>query len=246
MKLVLLGTTGYYGNDHRQTACLMLPEIGVTLDAGSGLYRVEEYLQTERLDVFLTHAHLDHVIGLTTLLGIFGDEGAIRVTVHGSRETLAAVRLHLLAPALFPVMPAYRWQEIVSPTPLAEGGTLTAFPLAHPGGSVGFRLDWPGHSMAYVTDTTANPHAPYIENIRGVDLLLHEAYFEDNEAEFAAHTGHSCLTKVAEVAAAAGVGRLILVHIDPRRAADNPFDLTRVRTIFPQIEMGADRMEIEF
>ena len=29
MKLVLLGTTGYHPNDRRQTACMMLPEIGV-------------------------------------------------------------------------------------------------------------------------------------------------------------------------------------------------------------------------
>ena len=40
MKLVLLGTTGYHANDRRQTACFMLPELGVVFDAGTGLYRV--------------------------------------------------------------------------------------------------------------------------------------------------------------------------------------------------------------
>ena len=42
MRLVLLGTTGYHANDRRQTACLMLPEVGVVFDAGSGFYRVSE------------------------------------------------------------------------------------------------------------------------------------------------------------------------------------------------------------
>ena len=39
MKLVLLGTTGYHANDRRQTACMLLPEIGVMFDAGTALYR---------------------------------------------------------------------------------------------------------------------------------------------------------------------------------------------------------------
>ena len=58
MKLVLLGTTGYHANDRRQTACVMLPESGVVFDAGTGFYRTAEYLQTDTLDVFLSHAHL--------------------------------------------------------------------------------------------------------------------------------------------------------------------------------------------
>jgi ribonuclease BN (tRNA processing enzyme) len=246
MRLILLGTTGYHGNDHRQTACLMLPQVGVVLDAGTGMYRVAEYLVTERLDVFLTHAHLDHVVGLTTLLGAFGLEGASRVTVHGAAGTLAAVRQYLFAVELFPITPEFVWQELISPCELPGGGRLTAFPLAHPGGSLGFRLDWPGHSMAYVTDTTAHADAEYVSKIRGVDLLVHEAYFGDDESDLAERTGHSCVSRVAEVAATAGAGRLLLVHIDPRRGADNPPDLSNAQSIFPSIEIGADRMELEF
>lgn len=246
MRVVLLGTTGFYCNDHRQTACLMLPEVGVVFDAGTGMYRVEEFLATDRLDVFLTHAHLDHVVGLTSLLGIFGLEGASRVAVHGSRETLAAVREHLLAPALFPIAPAFRWEVLTTPCELPEGGRLTSFPLAHPGGSLGLRLDWPGHSLAYVTDTTAHADAEYIAAIRGVDLLVHEAYFSDDQAELAQRTGHSCVSRVAAVAAAAGVKRLVLVHIDPRRGPEEPLDLATARAIFPALEVGADRMVLEF
>lgn len=246
MRLVLLGTTGYFGNDERHTACLMLPEVGVALDAGTGMYRVEEYLQTERLDVFLTHAHLDHVVGLTTLLGIFGVEGSNRVKVHGAPQVLSAVREHLLAKELFPITPAFNWQELTSPTTLANDGTLTAFPLEHPGGSLGFRLDWPGHSMAYVTDTIARADADYVETIRGVNVLVHESYFGDEQAELAEMTGHSCVSRVAQVAAAAGVRRLILVHIDPRRSSEQPLDLTAARAIFAGLEVGVDRMEVEF
>ena len=126
------------------------------------------------------------------------------------------------------------------------GGKLTHFPLQHPGGSLGFRLDWPGHSLAYVTDTTAVKEADYLEKIRGVDLLIHECYFGDDMPKQAELTGHSCATPVAEVAAAADVGRLVLVHINPLLASDAELDLTAARKIFPKIEIGVDRMELEF
>ena len=46
MKLVMLGTTGYHPNDIRQTACYALPEIGVVLDAGTGMFRLREHIAT--------------------------------------------------------------------------------------------------------------------------------------------------------------------------------------------------------
>ena len=62
MQLHLLGTTGYHPNDQRHTACMMLPEIGVVLDAGTAMFRVRDRLCTKTLDIFLTHAHLDHIV----------------------------------------------------------------------------------------------------------------------------------------------------------------------------------------
>ncbi|HEX3870786.1 MAG TPA: MBL fold metallo-hydrolase, partial [Pirellulales bacterium] len=113
-------------------------------------------------------------------------------------------------------------------------------------GTVGFRLDWPGRSMAYVTDTIARADAPYIEHIKGVDLLVHECYFPDSQTEFAMTTGHSHVTPVAEVAAAANVGKLVLVHVWPRPNVDDPIGLETARRIFPNTELGRDLDEYEF
>ena len=68
MRLELLGTGGFFPNDRRHTACVLLPEIGVMFDAGTAAYRVPDALQTPDLQIFLSHAHLDHVFGLTVLL----------------------------------------------------------------------------------------------------------------------------------------------------------------------------------
>lgn len=246
MKLVLLGTGGYFPTCKRQTACLMLPEVGVILDAGSGMYRISKHLATDQLDIFLTHAHLDHVAGLTYLINVVPPDVLARTAVHGNADKLAAVRDHLFAEAIFPVPPTFKFAPLSGACSLSNGGTLTHFPLQHPGGSLGFRLDWPNHSMAYITDTTAAPDAAYIENIRRVDLLVHESYFDSDQANLAALTGHSTLDAVAALAAEAQVGRLVLVHLDPFVDGDEAFDLTSARQTFPQIETARDEMELHF
>jgi ribonuclease Z len=246
MKLVLLGSGGYFPTCRRQTACLILPEVGVVLDAGSGMCRLGEYLQTDRLDVFLSHAHLDHIAGLTYLINVVPPHVAAATTVRGEAAKLTAVREHLFAELIFPVAPPFRFEPLSDCCALPGGGSLTHFPLTHPGGSIGFRLDWPGHSMAYVTDTTATIDAAYVQRIHGVDLLVHEAYFAVEAENLSVLTGHSCLTEVAKVAASADVGRLVLVHVDPQTGDDGGFDLDSARCIFKNMDLGADRAEIEF
>lgn len=246
MQLHFLGSGGYHPNERRHTACLMIPELGLVLDAGSGAFRVAERLRTERLMVLLSHAHLDHVFGLTFLLWLYGPGGDGQVSVHAQQHVLDAVRGHVFAEPLFPVDPAFRFEPLAGDLPLPTGGTMTSIPLQHPGGSLGMRLQWPGHSMAYITDTVASVDAPYVELIRGVDLLVHEGYFNSDQRELAVLTGHSCVEDVAEVAAAAGVRRLVLVHPDPRANPDHPVDLTAARERFPSIHQAYDGMVVEF
>ncbi len=246
MKLVILGTVGYHPNDHRHTACLMIPELGVVFDAGTAAFRIADYLHTDTLDIFLTHAHLDHVVGLTFLLDVLNGKEMKQVAVHGEPEKLEAVEKHLFSEFLFPVEPPFDSKPLTEKITLSDGGLLTHFPLKHPGGSVGYRIDWPERSFAYVTDTTAAKDSDYIEKIKDVDLLLHECNFGDDQPDQAELTGHSCITPVVEVAAAANVGRLVLVHLNPLSESGDELDIASAKKIFPKIELATDRMEIEF
>jgi ribonuclease Z len=247
MKLHLLGTAGYHPTEQRHTACFMLPEQGIVLDAGSGMFRVRDELRTPTLDIYLTHAHLDHVMGLTFLLDVLADKTMERVTIHALPDKLAAIDQHLLNELIFPVKLPYEMRPLVQDAPLAGGGKLRHFPLSHPGGSVGMRLDWPDHSLAYVTDTTTpGSCASYIDAIRGVDLLIHECYYPDGKEKLAQLTGHSCATPVANAAKAARVKRLILVHVNPLSEAADPIGVPKIQTIFPAAELGNDGMIVEF
>ena len=248
MKLVLLGTTGYHPNEQRHTPCMLLPDCGVMFDAGTAVFRAPRYLATPTLDIFLTHAHLDHIIGLTYLFSVVRQHPLDRVRVFGEEEKLAAIEEHLFSQFIFPVRPPLEFVPLQSnePVELADGGRVVHFSLEHVDGTLGYRVDWPDRSMAYVTDTTAALDADYVAQIRGVDLLIHECYFPDGHEQWAIKTGHSCTTPVAQVAKAAQVGRLVIVHVDPVVTDPDPIGLDVARAIFPNTELGTDLQEIEF
>ena len=247
MKIVLLGTGGYHPSEARHTACMMLPEAGIILDAGSAMFRVPEQLQTSELDILLSHGHLDHVEGLTYILDVRNQHPLDRITVHAERDRIESISTHLFSQLLFPVEPPFEFAELEGEFTAGDNCRVTWFPMKHPGGSVGFRLDWTDRSMAYVTDTTAHADADYVQHIRGVDLLVHECYFNDGQEELAELTGHSCATPVGQVAQKAGVGKLVLVHVNPIAPIDNPLELDPIRQQFSKpVLLATDGMELEF
>src|SRR5688572_18584575 len=131
MRVLLLGTTGYHPTDTRQTACVLLPDLGIAFDAGTGMFRVGRHLTTDTLDVFISHAHLDHVVGLTYFFTLLYEKPVRQITVHGDGKKLEAVRENLFAEAFFPVKPTFQWQPNQPVTTLANGARLNSFPLIH-------------------------------------------------------------------------------------------------------------------
>jgi len=248
MKLHLLGTTGYRPSEHRHTSCFMLPEQGVVLDAGTGMFRVRERIQTPYLDILLSHAHLDHVCGLTYLLYVLFEKPDVKARVYAEADKIESIQNHLLHQDLFPAPLSCEFIPIQfdRTATLSSGMEMTCFPLSHPGGSVGYRLTKDGCSMAYVTDTTASLEAHYLEKIRGVDLLVHECNFPDGREDWAELTGHSCATPVAKVAKSVGAGKLVLTHADPLSNDIDPIGMNTIREIFPNSILAEDKMVVEF
>lgn len=243
MRIEFLGTGGYHPNERRHTACIMLPEVGVIFDAGTSFFRVPERLQTPEVQIFLSHAHLDHICGLTYFLPSLLKGDVRKARVYGAASTLAAVEQHLLHESLFPIRPGYQFIELDGDVEIPGGGVMSHLPLKHPGGSTGFKAVWPGTSLAYITDTTVD--GSYADFVQGVDLLIHECYLPDCHADWAETTGHSHTTAVAQLARDAGVGQLIFVHVDPAFVDDDPVDLETARSIFPPTQLAEDLTSIE-
>jgi ribonuclease BN (tRNA processing enzyme) len=243
MRLVFLGTGGFHPNERRHTACIVLPELAIAFDAGTSAFRLAERVPGRDLQILLTHAHLDHICGLTYLLVPLMQQELKSCRVIGLPKTLSAVQDHLFAQRVFPVMPRFEFASLPDELRI-EKGLITWVMLQHPGGSVGYRLDLDnGKSLAYITDTFAN--GSYQNFIRGVDVLIHECYFPDSKAKWCEPTGHSHTSQVAELARDAQVGRLYLTHIDPRSPEDDPIGLGVARRIFSETHLAEDLLEIE-
>ncbi len=243
MKLLLLGTGGYHPSEQRHTACYFLPELGLVFDAGTAFFRVPKRLATRQLQVFLSHPHLDHVVGLTYFLPAFKLGWVDRVRVYGTAETLEAVQAHLFETPVFSGRSRYEFVVLDGPVDVGAGARLTFCPLPnHPGGSTAFRVDWPDFSLAYVTDTPVD--GTYTELVRNVDLLLHECTFPDELAELADQSHHSYASAVAKLCSQARVRRLVLCHLDPWLADFHSAILQQVQSGFPDTTLGTDLEEL--
>jgi ribonuclease Z len=96
-------------------------------------------------------------------------------------------------------------------------------------------------SFAFCSDTAYEPQlADYIRN---VDLLYHEATFQDRHQEQAEQTGHSTVREAAMMALNANVGTLILGHYSTRYPVLDR-TLREAVSVFPNTILGSDGVVI--
>ncbi|MBI2049560.1 MBL fold metallo-hydrolase [Candidatus Roizmanbacteria bacterium] len=70
MKIIFLGTNGWYSTDTGDTPCILIDakDQYVILDAGNGIYKLDSFIKEDKpISMFISHFHLDHVSGLHTL-----------------------------------------------------------------------------------------------------------------------------------------------------------------------------------
>jgi ribonuclease BN (tRNA processing enzyme) len=229
MRMIPLGINGFFPSFGRHTMSILVltPGEAVLLDAGTGVSRLSEpgimglVRPYEQLNVVLSHYHLDHIVGLSYLSGVW-KQGHVRIYAPG-KPFVDVEPEHTLdqffRPPYFPVT----LQDLPIPIeviPVRDQVTWIGKLLVrlnaqnHPGGSTGVRI---GDGIAYVTDTTIEQNTEVFA--RGVNLLLHEVFLTDAEAEQdpVERSRHSYVSAVAQLAKRAGVTRLMPIHHNPWR-----------------------------
>ena len=212
MKIVFLGTNGWYDTKTGNTLSILIAtkQHNIVLDAGNGFAKLDRYLSNANpIFLFLSHFHLDHLIGLHTLFKFSFKQG---LTISGPKGTEKLLRALLKQPFTAPLDHLSYKTEILE---LPESQDRLPFKvqvldLVHPPLSMGYRFHLEGKTIAYCGDTG------YCENAvtlaKGADLLISECSFLPGE--YSAEWPHLNPQFAARIAKEAGVGRLALVHFD--------------------------------
>lgn len=225
-------TVRYGGN----TSCLEVRAGGrrYVFDAGTGIRALSRGLAADEpmeAELFLTHFHWDHVQGFPFCGQLYHPDTAVRV--HGPPQDgagVAGVLAGIMAPAYFPVpldalSPGVAFED-VDTRPWTDGtAQVTALRVTHPGFTCGYRLDAGGASLAYVPDNELGgmDDAQYrrmADWAAGVDLLIHDAMYLDDEYARVRGWGHGRVSDAVRLAQDAGARRLLLFHHAPERSDD--------------------------
>ena len=208
----------------------------VLLDAGSGLLRVAGLEAARRIDLLITHLHMDHVQGL----GFFPQLRQPDVETHiwgpiSTTESLEERLRRYLSPPLFPVrvrdLKEVFFHDVGPGTYEVGPFRVTADLIIHPGSTLGFRIEGAnGGTLAYLPDhepalgqpdfTADRRWTSGFELAHEVDLLIHDAQYTEEEYGARIGWGHSTLRHAITFARAAGAKVLVPFHHDPEHSDD--------------------------
>ena len=99
----------------------------------------------------------------------------------------------------------------------------------------------PVFSYAYCSDTMFKPEI--VEQIKGVDLLYHEATYAEAEQARAEKHFHSTTLQAAQIAKQAGARRLIIGHFSARYK-DEELLLQQAQTLFPNTLVAKEGLQV--
>jgi phosphoribosyl 1,2-cyclic phosphodiesterase len=236
-------TKKYGGN----TSCVEVESDGwlVILDAGSGIQNLNfrESVNYARIDILLTHLHIDHIQGLGFFQPLFNPETEVHIWGPESNTKSLQARLgRYFSPPLFPVY--FRnltcklfVHEVQSSTFTIGPFTIQSDYIIHPGPTVGFRVQEGNRVLAYLPD-----HEPALGRkqllkdkkwlsgsllAQDADVLIHDAQYTSEEYSERAGWGHSAMEDALEFASLVEAKHVLLTHHDPMRTDAQLDEITR-------------------
>lgn len=221
MKIRVLGASGGCAPGCPPSSYLLDGRFAVDAGAVATVLTLEE--QARLKHVLLTHSHLDHLRDLPLLL-INGERTKDPLQVHGTAETLAAMKRHLFNQEI--------WFEaftipipMIEATPLEPGKTteiagyrVTGFPLHHTVPSTGWLVD-DGKSAVFIAGDTDQEDclaAPAKAAGGRLKAAFLETSFPNAFRDFAKLTAHLTPEGLGRAARALPPGvPLLVTHMKP-------------------------------
>jgi len=218
MQLRVLGSAGTYPTPGGPASGYLVTAGSSQLwcDAGPGTFtRLAAVTAPEELDaVVVSHMHIDHCLDLFVLIHYLAygpPGGGVAIDVYAPADAAERFEAFLRPGSGHPFYEVLRFREATASSPGAVGDITVEFAEAtHSIPAWLTRFEAAGRSLVYTGDTGPTPELERLA--ANADVLVAEASLgpEDDPYPF-----HLTPAQAGAVAAAAGVGRLVLTHLRP-------------------------------
>ncbi len=234
MKLRILGSAGAEFPDFRPPAFLV--DDSLLLDAGTIGSVLTEEEQWQIKNIFITHAHLDHIRSIPALAdNIIVKNLKHQVDIYASLSVIDALHSHLFNGIIWPDFttlpspeePVLRFNIVEAGIPvvitndnLKESSdntyTIRAVPVHHTVPAVGYIVDHDGKRLVYTGDT--GPTNEIWTHASGADALIVEVSFPNSHESLSLLTQHLCCSLLEKELAKIQVlpKRILITHPKPQ------------------------------
>lgn len=249
-----------FGTD---TSCVEMRCGGRVLifDAGSGATGLSTRLMDEgvrNFDIFFSHCHFDHIMGLPFLKPLFEQNAAVRIHAGHFLDAMTCREMayaFMQAP-FYPITPDWfrariDYRDFRPPETLAphQDIAIRTMRLNHPNGCVGYRVEYAGKSVVYATDVehvAGEIDYRLVEAIRDSDMIIYDCMYTDAEFPRYIGYGHSTWEHGVRLCEAANVRRLVIFHHRPGRDDDELQEIeAAAQARFPGAVVARTGLELE-
>ena len=229
MEIRVLGCSGGIG-DGRHTTSLLVDD-DVLIDAGSGVTQLSRAALARIDHLFITHAHLDHVLALPPMLDSVAAERDRALVVHALPEVVEVLAGHLFNWQLWPDFTRIPTPEapVMRYAPIALGETvelgprrITAIPAHHTVPAAGYLLRGEKGSLIFSGDTDSHDALWEIANATpDLQHLIVETSFPNGMQDVAHASRHYCPRTLApDLARYEGKAQVWITHLKPGGEAE--------------------------